>query len=155
MGAFIYGLDTDTPETIYDRTSYIIEEDIDMMQASILTPLPGTSLYNRLKEEERLLYTDYPKDWERHGFFDLVFKPKLVSPEELEEAIFKNWEKLYDLKVLKKKFLRTLQLTKNPTAAVWAITSNLQMRNMVFEGTKPALEPEEAFPGLLEGIALR
>ena len=126
-----------------------------MMQASILTPLPGTSLYDRMKEEGRLLYTDYPKDWERHGFFDLVFKPKLVSTKEMEDAIIENWERLYDPKALKKKFLRTLQLTKNPTAAVWGITSNLQMRNMVFEGIKPSLEPENAFPGLLSGIQLR
>lgn len=155
MGAFLYGLDTDTPETIYNRTSYIIDSDIDMMQSTMLTPLPGTDLYCRMLSEGRILHTNYPEDWERYGFLDLVIKPKLMSPKEFEDTVYENWERMYNLKTLKKKFLRTLQTTKNPTAAVWGITSNLQMRNWVFEGKKEVLDPETAFPDLLKGIELK
>jgi len=65
MGAFIYGLDNDTPETIYNRTSYILSADIDIMQASILTPLPGTLLFKRMQEEGRLIHDDFPGDWKK------------------------------------------------------------------------------------------
>ncbi|MCK5764951.1 MAG: B12-binding domain-containing radical SAM protein [Bacteroidales bacterium] len=155
MGSFIYGLGNDTPQTIYERTSYIIDADIDMMQSTMLTPLPGTVLFKEFEEAGRLLHTNFPEDWERYGYIEVVIKPKLMSPQEFHDAVYESWERMYDLKALKKKFLRTLQTTKDPTAAVWGITTNLQMRNMVFEGTKESLEPEEAFPDLLKGIQLR
>jgi radical SAM superfamily enzyme YgiQ (UPF0313 family) len=155
MGSFIYGLDNDTPKTITERTNYIIDADIDMMQSTMLTPLPGTVLFKEFLEAGRLLHTNFPEDWERYGYIEVVIKPKLMTPQEFYDVVYESWERMYDLKALKKKFIRTLQTTQDPTAAVWGITTNLQMRNMVFEGTKPALEPEEAFPGLLEGVALR
>ena len=148
MGAFIYGLDNDTPKTIYNRTSYILDADIDIMQATILTPLPGTHLYKRLKEENRLLYTNYPEDWERYNYAEVVFKPHLMSAEEFDKAVYENWERLYDLITLKKKFLKTLKLTKNPTTAAWAFSSNLHIHNFVFEDQKELLDIQKTFPQL-------
>lgn len=155
MGAFIYGLENDTPETIYNRTSYILDADIDIMQATILTPLPGTELYCRLQSEHRLLYTNYPEDWERYNYTEVVFKPNKMSPEDFYSAAYENWERLYDLKTLRRKFLKTIKLTNNPTAAIWGISSNLQMRNFVFEGKKEFLDPETAFPDLLKGLEIK
>ncbi len=48
LGAFIYGLQTDTPESMNVRTEYINNASIDAVQATILTPLPGTGLFNRM-----------------------------------------------------------------------------------------------------------
>jgi len=155
MGAFIYGLENDTPETIYNRTSYVIDADVDMMQLTMLTPLPGTELYCRMLSEGRLLYTNYPEDWERYNFLEVTMKPNKMSPREFEDAVYYNWDRMYDLKMLKRKFLKTLQLTNDPTSAIWALTSNLHMRNWVFEGKKEVLDPESVFPGLLDGIKLR
>jgi len=155
MGAFIYGLDNDTPETIHNRTNYILNSDIDIMQATILTPLPGTELYCRFQSEGRLLYKNYPEDWERYNYAEVVFKPNKMTPEEFSDAVHENWERLYDLKTLKKKFLNTLKLTNNPTTAAWSFSSNLQMRNFVFEGKKDQLKIENTFPELNSGIKLK
>jgi len=51
MGAFIFGLDNDTPKTLHDRTEYILNADIDIVQSSVLTPLPGTALFSPFKNE--------------------------------------------------------------------------------------------------------
>lgn len=150
LGAFIFGLDNDTPETLANRTNYILQSDIDIMQASVLTPLPGTDLFNRFQAEGRLIYHDYPADWERYNYAEVVFRPQKMSPEELEQVIYENWEKLYDLKSLKKKFLNTLKLTKDPAAASWAFTSNLHLRNFVFEGSKEFVDLNEVFPQLFD-----
>ena len=154
LGAFIYGLDNDTPDTMQRRTDYILETDIDIMQASILTPLPGTDLFKRFEEEGRLLYHDYPRDWERYNYAEVVFKPQKMSPEEFGAAVYHNWEQLYDLKTLKRKFLNTLKLTKNPATAAWAFSSNLHLRNFVFEGNKELLDMKSTFPQLLKGMPL-
>jgi radical SAM superfamily enzyme YgiQ (UPF0313 family) len=148
IGAFIFGLDSDTPDTLFNRTNYILSSDIDSMQTSILTPLPGTILFNRLQEEGRLLYTNFPEDWERYNFTEVVHKPKSMYPDEFKEAVHACWEKLYDMKNLKKKFLNTLKLTKNATTATWAFSSNLHYHNIVFEEEKDLLNIEKTFPQL-------
>lgn len=151
MGAFIYGLDNDTPETIYNRTTYILNADIDIMQASVLTPLPGTDLYCRMLAEGRLLHTNYPEDWERYNYAEVVFKPQKMSPEDFANSVTENWERLYDLKTLRKKFLKTLKVTKNATSSAWAFSSNLQLRNFCFEGRDETLDVAKEFPELFKG----
>lgn len=133
LGAFIYGLDTDTPETIENRTKYIIDSDIDAMQATILTPLPGTPLFDRMLAEGRLIYNDFPKDWSRYDFVEVVFNPKLMSAEVLTSSIDKAWKMLYDNKRLKRKFINALKSTRNPVSASWSYNSNLHYHNIVFE----------------------
>lgn len=129
MGAFIFGLDNDTPETLRRRTDYILNSDIDIMQATILTPLPGTLLFNRFLEENRLLYTNFPEDWDRYNYMEVVFQPQKMSVEEFKDAAELNWERLYNLKTIKRKFLNTIKHTKDQATAVFAMSSNLQLHN--------------------------
>jgi len=152
MGAFIFGLENDTPETMYNRTSYMLSADIDIMQATILTPLPGTLLYNRFLDEGRLLYTNYPEDWERYNYTEAVFEPQQMSAHDFQQSVQENWERLYDLKTLKRKFLKTMKITKNPGTAAWAFSSNLHMRNLVFESQKEILTMANTFPELISGV---
>jgi len=63
-----------------------------------------------------------------------------------------NWERLYNLKTLKKKFLNTLKITKNPTTAAWSYSSNIHMRNFCFEGRAEIIDVAEQFPELFNGI---
>ena len=148
LGAFIFGLDNDTPDTIANRTDYILDSDIDIVQASILTPLPGTELFKRFEKEGRLLYHNYPEDWEKYNYTEVVFKPQRMDSKEFEDAVHESWEKIYELKHLKRKFLHTMKQTKDPGAAVWAFTSNLHLRNFFFEGKKEFIDARKTFPEL-------
>ena len=136
LGAFIFGLDTDTPETMANRTQYMINADIDAMQASILTPLPGTPLFNRMKAEGRLVHNHFPEDWSRYDFVEVVFQPNGMSPEALTAEIKKNWALLYDDKNLKRKFMNALKKSRNAEAALWSYNSNVHYYNLVFEGER-------------------
>ena len=136
LGAFIFGLDTDTPLTIANRTEYMLNSDIDAMQASILTPLPGTPLFNRMVAEDRLIHKNFPEDWARYDFVEVVYRPALMTQEELTTEINKNWAKLYDEKNLKRKFLNALKKSHNPDAALWSYNSNLHYYNLVFENKR-------------------
>jgi radical SAM superfamily enzyme YgiQ (UPF0313 family) len=152
VGAFIFGLDSDTPETILNRAEYMNESDIDIMQASVLTPLPGTELFNRFVAENRLLYHNYPEDWEKYNYAEVVFQPVKMSVSEFESAVEDSWNKLYDVKNLKRKFLNTLKHTKDPVAAAWAFNSNLHLYNFCFENERPFLSAMEAFPQLTRSV---
>jgi len=145
LGAFIYGLESDTPETMARRTEYINDADIDAVQATVLTPLPGTGLFKRMEAAGEIDYNNYPKDWEKYDFVDVVFNHKKMGKDVFFTEIRKNWDALYSDHILKRKFLRTLKQTKNPLAAIWSYGSNLQYYNLVNEGRRPAKNIEDIF----------
>ena len=87
FGSFVLGNDGDK-EDIFQRTSdFIVDTKIDVVQLSTLTPYPGTRLYERLKQEGRLLFTNYPDDWKYYDFMEVVFQPKNMSPDELRNGV--------------------------------------------------------------------
>lgn len=140
LGAFIYGLDTDTPKTIENRTKYILNSSVDAIQASILTPMPGTPLFNRMQQDNRLIHNNFPFDWDRYDYTEAVFKPKLMTAAILTKSVSNAWETLYELKNMKRKFLNALKSTKNPVSASWSYNSNIQYHNMLFEHKKDKAE---------------
>jgi radical SAM superfamily enzyme YgiQ (UPF0313 family) len=137
LGAFIYGMDNDTPEKLHQRTKYILNSGVDVMQVTHLTPLPGTRLFNRLKEEQRLLYTDFPADWVHYDMTEVTHKPRSMSAKELAETMHKSTSSLYNSWSIRRKFLKTLHATKNLRTAMWAYNSNLNYRNVAFSQRNP------------------
>ncbi len=60
LGSFIFGLDSDTVESLYNRKNYIIHQPIDSYQTGILTPLPGTKMYRDFEAQNRIIKKNYP-----------------------------------------------------------------------------------------------
>lgn len=90
-GAFIFGFDTDKPD-VFDITIDTIKNwELDLIDISILTPYPGTPLFDQLDREKRIL----TKDWEKYDSIQVVFKPRHMTPEELLEGVQKVWDELY------------------------------------------------------------
>ncbi|MEN8225413.1 MAG: radical SAM protein, partial [Bacteroidota bacterium] len=145
LGAFIYGLESDTPETMARRTEYINNADIDAVQATVLTPLPGTGLFHRMVADKKITYNDYPQDWQKYDFAEIVFQHRNMSRELFMKEVRENWDKLYNDTILKRKFLRTLKQTRSALAAVWSYGSNLQYHNMVYEGERKQKNIEDIF----------
>ncbi|MCX6667981.1 MAG: radical SAM protein [Euryarchaeota archaeon] len=78
-GLFMFGFDTDTPD-IFDRTLEALDQwEIDAGEFNILTPLPGTPLFDKMEKEGRLL----TKDWSKYTQAQVVFQPKNMTPDEL------------------------------------------------------------------------
>ena len=85
-GCFILGLDGHTPDIFESVYQFVCETELYGVQATILTPFPGTPLYARLEREGRILK---PGDWRTCTLFDLNFQPSHMSPEALREG-FRN-----------------------------------------------------------------
>ena len=130
LGAFIYGIDTDTPETLDHRTSYILKSGVDVMQITYLTPLPGTRLFEKLQKENRLLYTNFPADWDHYDMTEVTHVPRLMNAEDLTRAMERASCTLYNRWSIYRKFLKTWRKTKSFTTAMWAYTSNNNYRNV-------------------------
>ena len=55
--------------------------EIDVPHIGILTPLPGTKLFNRMREEGRLLYTNFPDGWCHYNFLQVSHQRPLIEPQ--------------------------------------------------------------------------
>jgi len=86
-GKAIIGIETDTEEIINRRLSFFKKLNIDEFSYAILTPLPGTRLFETLKNENRLLYLDFPTDWIKYDHATNTFRHNNLSKEKLEEYI--------------------------------------------------------------------
>lgn len=90
---FTLGLDGETRETALRTIDYALALKPDSLQFSLLTPFPGTRLFEELDAQKRIL----TKDWSLYdGNHNCVFKPAGISPEELvslKQSAYVLWEK--------------------------------------------------------------
>ncbi|MBI2128805.1 B12-binding domain-containing radical SAM protein [Candidatus Woesearchaeota archaeon] len=90
-GMFVLGSDKDDKSIFNATNDFSNAQDIDSVQYSILTPLPGTPVYNMLAAQKRLLH----RVWEYYDGMHVVFRPKLLSPLELQQGIIDSYKKFY------------------------------------------------------------
>jgi radical SAM superfamily enzyme YgiQ (UPF0313 family) len=91
-GCFVLGLDGDGPEVFDAVADFVGESGLFDVQITVLTPFPGTPLYDRLLAEGRLLE---PEAWERCTLFDVNFRPQGMSPETLQHELVELGRRLY------------------------------------------------------------
>ncbi|MDF7824676.1 radical SAM protein [Pontiellaceae bacterium B12227] len=82
-GCFIVGLDGHTTRVFDDIFDFVQEAELYEVQITILTPFPGTALYERLKTANRLIE---PNNWKTCTLFDLNFRPLEMTGEELRKG---------------------------------------------------------------------
>ena len=71
LGAFVLGNDNED-QSIFARTLEFTKKlKIDLAQFAILTPYPGTAIYDRLIRENRI----FNFDWTKYDAGNAVFKP--------------------------------------------------------------------------------
>jgi radical SAM superfamily enzyme YgiQ (UPF0313 family) len=130
LGAFIFGMDNDDNIKLSYRAKYCIKSRIDVIQTTILTPLPGTRLFKKLEQNDRLLYVDSPKDWNHYDMTEVVFQPKTMTADELSDQMETIDNKIYSWPTILKKAIGTLSHTKNFMAMMFAFNSNINYRNV-------------------------
>ena len=81
-GSFVLGFDHDGPDVFERTVEWIQESRLECATFHIMTPYPGTPLFRQMESEGRLLH----RDWERYDTAHAVFRPKHMTPEELEEG---------------------------------------------------------------------
>ena len=123
-GTFIFGNDGDGPDIFARTVEFVLEAGMDVAHFGLLTPLPGTDLYDRLAREGRLLYTDFPADYLRYDLRTAVFRPLRMTPTQLEEGLQWATRALASWPVVLKRTWRTWRATRNPMMAAIALGWN-------------------------------
>ncbi len=80
--SFVFGFDSDTKAIFPETLEFIHRNKIGTASFNILTPYPGTKVHEQLKREGRLLSAD----WKYYDHSSVVFKPRNMTPFELQEG---------------------------------------------------------------------
>ncbi len=89
--SFVFGMDEDD-ETVFDRTvDWAISQGIETATFHIMTPYPGTPLYQRMVEQGRIL-TD---NWDLYDTRHVVYRPAKLSVEALEAGYWGSYRRFY------------------------------------------------------------
>jgi radical SAM superfamily enzyme YgiQ (UPF0313 family) len=95
------------------------EWNLDVVEINILTPYPGTPLYERLAKEGRIL----SKDWSRYNQVDVVYQPKQMTVDELFKGARKVAREFYSMPNVIERIARILAITKRASAIIPAGTN--------------------------------
>jgi radical SAM superfamily enzyme YgiQ (UPF0313 family) len=91
--SFVFGFDTDD-EGVFDRTvEFVVRSKIEAAYFSLLTPYPGTRLFQRLEAEGRIT----SRDWSHYDSSHVVYQPKPFSAERLLGGYLGALKELYSI----------------------------------------------------------
>ncbi len=91
QGCFVFGLDDDHPDVFLKTAEFAVQAKIDLPRFAVVTPFPNTPLYHRLNAEGRIL----TRDWELYDGQHVVFQPRHMSVQQLQEGIEAAWRHAY------------------------------------------------------------
>ena len=93
-GSFMFGGDNDTQDVFENTLNFTLKNGIYSGSFTILTPLPGTRLFEQMSKNGRII--DY--DWSRYTFWDVVFRPLNMRPDELAKGVAWVYDNFYSAK---------------------------------------------------------
>ncbi len=90
-GMFMFGSDFDTKEIFKNTVRFCKKNHIETLQFMVLTPFPGTKVYEDMDRAGRLLH----KNWNYYDALHVVYKPKNFTPKELQDYMIRSFEEFY------------------------------------------------------------
>ena len=93
-GMFVLGADSDTAETVRDTARFARKHDISTLMLNILTPLPGTPLFDELDAQGRI----FDRHWDLFDGQHVVFSPGQMSPETLQAEVWRAYARFYSFR---------------------------------------------------------
>lgn len=89
--SFLVGNEDDNVGTFDRMLAFANAANIRKAEFAIMTPYPGTPVWHRLLAEGRILH----RDWSRYNDANVVFRPKHLTPEQLQEGYLYLWREFY------------------------------------------------------------
>ena len=91
QGSFIFGADTDDHNVFSDVLRFTERVHLDAAIFSVLTPFPGTRIFEKLRAENRILH----QNWDLYDMNHVVFKPRKMTPAQLQDGLIWAYRRLY------------------------------------------------------------
>ncbi len=90
-GMFVFGSEMDHYQVIRDTVKFCRRINLDSLQYLILTPVPGTPVYEEMEKQNRIIC----RDWSQYDGHHAVFQPRQFTPYELQTETIRAMKKFY------------------------------------------------------------
>jgi len=90
-GTIILGTDDHDEDGIKRLIDFLLDVDLDLAEFTVMTPFPHSPIRTQLEKQGRILHND----WAKYTCGETVFKPKLMTPEKLDEMYQYAWDTFY------------------------------------------------------------
>ena len=90
-GTILIGLDNQSEDDIKSLIDFLLEIDLDLAEFTVMTPFPHTKGYDDLYRQGRI----FDFDWNHYNAGQVVFHPKQMSAERLQELYQYAWDTFY------------------------------------------------------------
>jgi len=90
-GTILLGLDDQTEDDIKRLIDFLLEIELDLAEFTIMTPFPHTKAWDDMKRQGRI----FDNDWDHFNAGQVVFTPKNMTPERLQELYDNAWKIFY------------------------------------------------------------
>lgn len=149
LGCFVFGFDYENKDVFEQTLEFIMRSRMDCAQLRILTPYPGTRLYERLLSEGRLFERDW---WLRgHPPDTLLFQPKGMTADELINGFARLNRQAYSFGAMTKRFFGMSPWKRTLFGCQVYAGINLATRKRYFKG----LRNPQPFAGASNSTAKR
>ena len=116
QAGIVFGFDCDTTDVFDQTLEFLCGNGIQQATFNMLTPYPGTPLFDRLESQGRIL----TRDWSKYNSrTDVVFQPQNMSPEQLLAGFNHVNREFYRLGSIFKR------LSRSKTNLFWTLPLNL------------------------------
>jgi radical SAM superfamily enzyme YgiQ (UPF0313 family) len=113
LGSFVIGNDHESPEYYKELADFLVDSGIDIVQISILTPLPGTELMEQMQRKGRLIYRDLPREWDKYRFSYVVHHPLGIDEHTIYAGNNYIKHKIYSFPFYQYRLLKSAYHIKN------------------------------------------
>lgn len=90
-GTIMVGLDNHTTDIFKRIVDFLLEIELDLAEFTVLTPFPGTKVFDTMKADGRILH----EDWSKYNAEQVVYQPIKMTPDELQKGYQYCWEEFY------------------------------------------------------------
>lgn len=90
-GTILLGLDNQTEDDCKRLIDFLGEIDLDLAEFTIMTPFPHTKAYDDMLRQGRI----FDFDWDHYNAGQVVFQPKHMTPETLQNVYDYAWKSFY------------------------------------------------------------
>jgi len=133
MGSFIFGLDGDDLSVFKRTVDFVNAAKIDIPLYNILTPFPGTSFYQRMEDEGRIV----DRDWANYDVCHSVIQPKNMTSEELYNGYVWAVRETYKLPNILRRVVRFKPGWK------WRLAASYSYMRKAYKLCPPPIHPEK------------
>jgi len=136
-GMFVFGFDQDDWNTVKKTVRFARRARLTSSQFMILTPLPGSEFYNKVRAENRLTFGD----WTLFDAHHVVFRPLHLAPFDLQRAQIFAHRKFYSLKEQARKLFQGRWIALAISRYARNLNRVWQKRNRTFLAAVRLLSP--------------